>query len=395
MTWDVIVVGASSAGLFAAKQLAQAGKRVAVFEQARQLNAARRTLIVTPHLRQLLPNLPSDVVLHHIRDLVLTGPNAETRVTLADPDWIVERRALILHLAEQAKAAGVTLLTDRRFSGLTQSADGAQVEFQNHTREHFTERGGAVLAADGVFSDVAYAAKLAHPPSVPILQAEIELPARWDPALTRVWFDTKDTRFFYWLIPESETRGVIGLVGDTRAHMKPTLERFMARHGIQPLKYQGARIAMFDPKLRVETQIGNARVLLVGDAAGQVKVTTVGGTVSGFLGAAAAARALTSDLPYVRTLDAVNRELNLHATMRTVLDRFDNVTYDKLIQNVTPRVQEFLSAHNRDEMADVAWQIPFLQPRALTLVPHLIWQMIKPRPPQDKRAASAPDRSTL
>ncbi len=395
MTWDVIVVGASSAGLFAAKHLSQAGKRVAVFEQAKQINPARRTLIVTPHLRRLLPNLPSNVVLHHIRDLVLTGPNAEARVTLADPDWIVERRALLLHLAQEAQAAGVTVITDRRFSNFTPAAGGAQLEFQNHAREHFTETANAVLAADGVFSDVAHAAKLNHPPSVPILQAEIELPAGWDPALTRVWFDTKDTRFFYWLIPESATHAVVGLVGDTRAHMKPTLERFMERHGFEALRFQGARIAMYEPKQRVETHIGTARVLLIGDAAGQVKVTTVGGTVSGFLGAAAAARALLDNIPYPRALSAVNAELNLHGIMRSVLDRFDNVTYDKLIQNVTPRVQAFLSAHNRDEMADVAWQIPFLQPRALTLIPHLLWQMVKPRPPQDQQAASAPDRSLL
>ena len=132
---------------------------------------------------------------------------------------------------------------------------------------------------------------LPHPPSVPILQAEIDLPRDWDPALTKVWFDTNETRFFYWLIPESDSRGVVGLVGDERAQMRHILRRFVDREGFKPLAYQGARIAMYQPGLRAAIRVGSAPVLLVGDAAGHVKVTTVGGTVSGLLGAEAAARA--------------------------------------------------------------------------------------------------------
>ncbi len=391
MTRDVIVVGASSAGLYAAIQLARAGKRVAVFEQAQEINPARRTLIVTPHLRQLLPSLPANVILHHIRDLVLTSPGAETRVTLRDPDWIVERRALILHLAEQARAAGVEIVTDRRFRALSPQGEAVQLEFQNSARERMVETADAVIAADGVFSDVALALGLRHPPSAPILQAEIELPKNWDPAATQVWFDTNETRFFYWLIPESAARAVVGLVGDARAQMKPLLQRFMARHGLLPLAYQGARIAMYEPGLRVEARAGNARVLLLGDAAGQVKVTTVGGTVSGFLSAAAAARALVQNTAYARTLRAVNGELKLHWRMRAGLDRFDNAAYDDLIRGVTPRVREFLSAHNRDEMADALWQLPLSEPRTALLLPRIVLQMLKPRASRDAVITSASD----
>ncbi len=391
MDWDCVVVGASSAGLFAALELAQAGKRVALFEQAQALHPARRTLIVTPSLRRILPALRAPVLLHTIRDLVLASARGETVVTLNDPDLIIERGALIQTLAEQARACGVSLQLNRRFHSITPCTDGAELKFHDAARNEHIVTTRAVIGADGVFSDVARAVGLKHPPSVPILQAEIELPPSWDSAVTQVWFDTDETRFFYWLIPESPTRAVVGLVGDERAQMRHILRRFLEREGFKPLAYQGARIALYHPRIKTEIAYGGARVVLVGDAAGQVKVTTVGGTVSGLWGARAAARALISERAYALELRPLTRELELHWYLRAVLDRFDNRAYNELIQVVNPRVREFLSAHNRDELAGVAWQLLFLQPRFLKLLPQFGWQTLRRRGDRSRLAAPAPD----
>lgn len=379
MDWDVIVIGASSAGLYAATELQRAGKRVAVFEQAHILNPARRTLIVTPHLRRILSDVDVPILLHRISDLVLAGVGAETRITLQDPDLIVERGALIQALARQADEAGVRLIMGRRFRAIHFVKGGARVEFQSAERAAIYTTTRTVLGADGVFSDVALAAGLKHPPSVPILQAEIELPQGWDPAVTQVWFDTEATRFFYWLIPESSTRGVVGLVGDERAGMRRLLRRFMDRQGFKALAYQGARIAMYHPRLKPYTRVGDAQVMLIGDAAGQVKVTTVGGTVSGLLGADAAVRAVVHGTTYAHELRGVQRELELHWWMRAALDRLGNREYDRLVQAVSPRVRAFLAKQNRDELADVVWQLPFLQPQLLMLAPYVALHAMRRR----------------
>lgn len=389
MDWDVLVVGASSAGMHAAARLARAGKRVAVFDQAHTLEPARRTLIVTPHLYRILPDLPAPVLLHSIRDLVLAGSSAETSITLNAPDLIIERKALLRLLAAHAQAAGVTLFLDSRFRAIRATPNGAELDFQDAARATRTVTALAIIGADGVFSDVARAVGLQHPPSVPILQAEIELPHGWDPAVTKVWFDTDETRFFYWLIPESNTRAVVGLVGDERAQMRHILRRFLDREGFKPLAYQGARIALYRPGLKLSTTVGQAPVLLVGDAAGHVKVTTVGGTVSGLLGAEAAARALTLGRPYAAELRNVTREMDLHWGMRVALDRFDNRAYNDLVSAVNPRVRAFLSAHNRDEMAGVAWQLPLLQPRLLLLAPPILLRTLFRRTSKPRITASA------
>ncbi|HZQ07141.1 MAG TPA: NAD(P)/FAD-dependent oxidoreductase [Anaerolineae bacterium] len=389
LDWDLVVVGASSAGLYAACRLREAGKRVAVFEQAQIFNPARRTLIVTPHLRRTLPNLDARVTRHHINELVLASPAVETSVTLRDPDLIIERRALIETLVQQAQAAGVALYWNRRFRAIRAEGEGVELVFQTAQGECLTTTARAIIGADGVFSDVARVVRLKHPPSVPILQAEIELPPHWNPNVTQVWFDTDETRFFYWLIPESGTRAVVGLVSDERAQMRHVLTRFLDRHGFKALAYQGARIALYHPKLKPATRVGQAPVLLVGDAAGQVKVTTVGGTVSGLLGADAAVQAVLQNRSYTRELRPLKRELELHWWMRAALDRLDNRDYDRLVRNVSSRLREFLGAHTRDEMADVAWQLAFLQPQLVSLVPHLLLRSLWRRNPQTGLPAPA------
>ncbi|MFV9503565.1 MAG: FAD-dependent monooxygenase [Oscillochloridaceae bacterium umkhey_bin13] len=367
MEFDVAIIGASSAGLFAAARLAAAGQRVAVFERQTALNHARRTYIITPQIRRVLADLPESAVLHVTPLIEVESPGASAVVVLRDPDLIVERRAMLTALAARAEAAGAMICYGHRFLGLRERAQGIEVQFG--LREVVCTRvmARAVIGADGAFSPVARAAGLPRPPLVQILQAEIDLPQGWDPQLTKVWFDTRDTRYFYWLIPEGPERGALGVIGDDGSATRTILDRFLALQEVTPLAYQASHVAMYHPKLRPYTTLGRWPVVLAGDAAGQVKVTTVGGSVTGFYGAEAAAAIILGEATPSHALRHVNRELYLHWQIRRLIERFDNQGYDQMIKAVSPPIQRFLSERNRDEMAGAAWRIPLLEPRLAML----------------------------
>lgn len=367
MKLDVAIIGASSAGLYAAEQLARAGRRIGVFEQQTSLKHARRTLIVTPQLRRVLGYIPDAAVLHRIHVMAVASSNANVNIEFRDPDLVIERSHLTHLLADHAQEAGARLRYGHCFQVLELRPEGVALHFSTANGQATTVVTGAVIGADGLFSKVAAATGIERPPAVPTLQAEVRLPPGWDPAVTQVWFDADDTRFFYWLIPEAAERGVVGLVGDDRAETRALLQRFLDRHGLQPLAYQGAQVALHHPRLRPWSQAGSASVLLVGDAAGQVKNTTVGGTVTGLWGADAAVRALLEGTPYARELRPLKRELDLHWFIRRLLDRLDNPGYDRLVESVAPAVQQFLGRHNRDEMAGAFWKLPLRQLSLLTL----------------------------
>jgi flavin-dependent dehydrogenase len=105
--------------------------------------------------------------------------------------------------------------------------------------------------------------------------------------------------------------------------------------------------------------------LLTGDAAGQVKVTTVGGVVTGMRGARAAARSLVRGTSYPWELQPLQRELMAHAMMRYVLDRFTDDDYDELLGLLNPRGMRVLGTITRDEMTRVCWKLLLAQPRWL------------------------------
>jgi flavin-dependent dehydrogenase len=364
---DVAIVGASSAGLYAAEQLARAGRRVAVFERQLALNHARRTLIITPQLVRALGHLPESAVLHRTPVIEVLSRGAKTCIRLEDPDLIIERRALMEHLAARAEAAGAELCLGHRFESLGPAASGAELRLSRRDGEAVRVQAQVVIGADGVFSSVGAAAGIVRPPLVQIIQAEVDLPAGWNPEVTRVWFDAAETRYFYWLIPESATRGALGVIANDASSTRGLLDRFLARQGLKPLAYQASHVAMHHPSLRPWGVVGSAPVLLVGDAAGQVKVTTVGGTVSGFYGAAAAVQAILEPTSMGRALRSIKRELDLHWWMRAVLERLDNAGYDQLVTNISPAVQQFLGQRNRDAMAGAIWRLPLLRPQLIGL----------------------------
>ncbi|MEE2840299.1 MAG: NAD(P)/FAD-dependent oxidoreductase [Acidobacteriota bacterium] len=371
MNFDVIIIGASTSGLHAAQKLASSGRKVAVFDRQKELRPARRTLIVTPAMRKLLGGLPADILLHRTGTMILSSPEYAASVELQDPDWIVERAALIQRLLSRAQEAGAEIFLGCRFRSFEEAEGGTRhaptvgVHFQNSRRHKVAWARDAVIGADGINSDVAEAAEIPTPISVPIVQAEVALPPNWDPNVTQVWFEPEATRFFYWLIPESAERGVVGLVGDEGVQTQKRLRAFLNRHGLEAEAYQGARVALHHPRLKTWGKIGNIPLLMVGDAAGQVKITTVGGLVTGIEAAEAAARSIINGTTYKAELRVLKRELDLHWLIRLLLDRLDIRGYDLLVSAVSSRLQGFLSRHNRDSMAPVIWQLPFVEPKLL------------------------------
>jgi flavin-dependent dehydrogenase len=155
----------------------------------------------------------------------------------------------------------------------------------------------------------------------------------------------------------------VGLVDTNPREARVKLDRFLADHGMQPLEYQSALIPLYTPDPRPAQRLSNADVMLIGDAAGQVKVTTIGGSVSGLLGARAAVRALANRRSYLTELRGLERELRLHWRIRALMNHFREHEYDMLLHLLGGKVGKLLSIHNRDQMAAAVWPIVTVQPR--------------------------------
>ena len=350
-----------------------------MFERRPDHQTERRTLIVTHALREVLGKIPEEITLHSIETMGVASKRRETVIRLKHPDPIVERAAMTEFLTRQTVKAGAEMFYGWRFKGFDKTpsvnhSGPLKMCFECSEKRSQGKNGGtlveisaaeAVIGADGVLSDVAVASGIGRPPSVPLIQAECLLPAGWDPSYCKVWFRVDETRYFYWLIPESDQHCVVGLIGEKGVRVRHLLDRCLDQLGLEAKAWQASHVAMHHPSLKPWTRIGNVPVYLVGDAAGQVKVTTVGGTVTGLQGAQAAVRAILQGTSYRRQLGAEKRELDLHWWIRWALERLDNQGYDDLVKAVSRGVRTFLGKYNRDTMVPVFWKLPFLEPRLI------------------------------
>jgi len=366
LQYDVAIIGASSAGLFAAELLAKNGKRVAVFEKAGDLSPAARTYIVTPGITRVIPDLEPALIRHKIRTFCIHAGGQQAEIQLASPDLIIERSELIEHLFQRAIKAGMEGFLGCEFLGLEIFQGNTQLRIRNKGEEKKIKV-GSLIGADGVYSQVGRSAGLSRIPSVPLIQAEIDLPGNWDDSETRVWFEIEDTPYFYWLIPDKDRKAVAGLIADPQANIKQLLDEFLEKHHFQPVNYQSGQAALYSRHQKIETWVGDLRILLVGDAAGQVKVTTVGGSVTGLEGGKAAAAAILTRQPYARALKVLHRELGLHSFIRQLLNKMSADDYYLLVRAVTISVQDFLRKYDRDSMRRHFWKLIFLQPKFIFL----------------------------
>jgi len=365
----VVIIGGSTAGLFAAYLLAKERLPVQLYDEHESLGQPPRTLIVTSKLSEVLGFVPHEAILNKINRMELISAHRHSRVALQEPDLVIERQKLIELMVKKASEEGAEIHLGFRFLGFEDEGDGLALSLQDLAKGAVHNvTANVLIGADGVLSNVAGAASRDSRETVAIVQAKVVLPNQASADSVKVWFDRERTEFFYWLIPESGSRAVIGLISSNGKGARENLEAFLSSQECETLEFQAARVPLHDPLLKPSRAISNSRLLLIGDAGGQVKATTVGGVVAGLRGARAAVRAVAGQAPYRKTVRGLKAELDLHSLMRAVLNRFGDREYDRLLELLNTRTRNVLATHNRDEFKSAFFRLILTQPRLLLLV---------------------------
>jgi len=361
---EIVVVGGSAAGLFTATALARGGRPVRVLESKSSFKPDPRTLIVTDHFRNQLGASADASILNEIRRFELFTDGRSAQIALSKPDLIIERSKLIPGLAREAQNAGAQMSFDSRFVSLSPNGRGLHLEVESAGRRQ-EMHAGSVVGADGAASRVARMAGWPPIETVPLVQAIVRLPKDCPVDTTRVWFVPDDTPYFYWLIPESSERAALGIIGEGNDTAK-RLARFLEKKQMEPLEWQGAQIPVYRKWVPVKRRVGSGEVYVVGDAAAQVKVTTVGGIVTGFRGAIGVAQSILRN-GESRELRTLRRELDTHWLIRRTMHHFQQKDYSHLVDILNIATKNTLSEITRDESARLLWTVLRRQPRLALL----------------------------
>jgi len=289
--YDIIVVGAGPAGSYAAYKLASLGHRVAVLEQKQAPGIdICCTGIISPECFDSFGIAP-DVILTRANSAKFLSPlgkslRLETEKVQA---YVIDRVSFDQAIAAKAKAQGADYFFSSRVTDIVINRDWAQIEaLYPGSRGIFNAR--AVIVASGFKPKLSQRLGLGRITNFAIgAQAEVETQGIDE---VEIYLSQEIAPgFFAWLVPTSENKALAGVISSSHAklHLGKLLDDFF---------YQGKVISR-EPEIRQKTiPLGTLartygdRVLVIGDAAGQVKPTTGGGIYFGHLGAQMAAGVL-------------------------------------------------------------------------------------------------------
>ncbi|HTZ62373.1 MAG TPA: NAD(P)/FAD-dependent oxidoreductase [Thermoplasmata archaeon] len=346
---EVLVVGGGPAGTTAAYGLARRGHDVLVLEEHPRIGLPVQCAgLVSQRVLDLAG--ASSFVRTSVHGATVFGPSlGSVAFRASDPRaFVIDRSGLDIYLADRAARAGARFRTGARFDGIRERGP-------SRTVVQYTDPEGAgrevaarlVVGADGVGSAVARAARLRRP--VEILPAfEAEFPASpGDPDQVEVYLGRKFAPgLFGWWIPDGGGGARVGIAADAdgtsaRAYFDRLLDHLARRFG-RPLVNPTAYLVSGIPIGDVPRTYGTG-VLLVGDAAAQVKPLSGGGIFTGMrcaeILAEVADRALRANDLSERTLGEYDRrwraelgeEFRRALYLRRVFTRLSDADLDAIV----------------------------------------------------------------
>lgn len=349
-----MVIGAGPSGLFSAMTAASLGKKVTVLEEHEQVGVPDHCAghISMRGLTRLGMTPPASVIQNVISRARLYSPSGTSLMIECDEPkvYVVDRSAFDQHLAQLASAEGATLMLGCR-------ADKFHEE-SNVVRGVETTLGrvesDVVIDAEGVNPRLLRSRGLSTPPHKRVVVgAQVEVPSVDDVErdCVEIYLGSKYAPGFYaWIIPRSDGSAKVGL-GASKGNPRQLLERFLQRHPIASRKIKaprGAYVFHPIPLCGPQTRTYHGGLLIVGDAASQVKPTTGGGVIFGMTCArhagAIAASAVEAEDNSARFLSAYERcwraELSREFAVALAARRLFNRMSDRAIDRVF-RAAEF------------------------------------------------------
>lgn len=342
--YDVIVVGGGPVGSYTAYRLADKGHCVAVAERKSQ--AGERvccTGIISQECADIF-TIDDKAILRRVNSASLFSPSGNwLELRREEPQaCILDRAAFDRSMAERAQAAGVEYLYKSRVTDVTIENDRADVTVARDGKESKITAKCAVIAGGftpgligrlglGGFRDFTIG-----------VQVEVKTPGTDE---VEVYFGDVAPGFFGWIVPTTPSMARVGLMSRQKPglYLRNWLEQLVSCGKITSADVS---ISYGGIPLKPLTRTYGERLIVVGDAAGQVKPTSGGGIYYGLLSAEIAAETLhqalaDDDLSAKRLAHyerawrkKLGRELRTGYWARKLFERLSNRQIDRLFETV-------------------------------------------------------------
>ena len=330
---EVVIVGGGTSGLILARELGRRGIEATVFESEKKIGdkADKASGILSASGLSKLGIGFSDAVVNSLYGASLHAGRRSLHVRSEKIQaYVLDRIRLAEICSREAVDAGAKVVTGRRIG--------------TEELERFSSEGKIIVGADGGLSAVARWAKF--PPienHVLTFKALFEKSDRTLEDEVDLFFSERfATGFFGWAVPYG--RGIVELGIGTRSGSWNSAEAFRrmlredsVKEAVGGGKMTDSKASIIPIGMRSKTAKGN--VLLVGDAAGQVKATTGGGIIFGGACAMIAAEAIARHIDNGKPIEDYDsmwrklygKDLSMHRFIHAYYSRAGEAGIEKLL----------------------------------------------------------------
>jgi digeranylgeranylglycerophospholipid reductase len=279
---DASIVGAGSSGSLAAKIIASKGFNVQVFEEHRKAGLPNHCagMISVEGLELLGVDSNSEFVQNTIYGGRIFSDNGEyiEVVSKRPRALIIDRERFDEKLVEEATDVGAIY----NFSSRVESLSHWNGSAINLRLEHQEAKSRLLIDAEGAGGRLLKRSGINTGQKGLLSGFNVEVDdVKLDPEIVEIWFSQKKFKgFFGWIIPLSEEKARCGLA--TSKHDGAEQLRMFVKQRFKNVEMPPFRSGMICSYGPIERTVYD-NLMIVGDAAGQVKPTTGGGVVLGGL----------------------------------------------------------------------------------------------------------------
>ncbi len=364
----IAIIGAGPIGSYTAYLLAKQGHKVDLYEEHEQIGKPIQcTGLLTADFDKFFPQLNKESFLINTFKAVNVKTKNQT-INIKQNEYLVCRTKFDSYFGKLASEAGTKIHLNHSFL----RKENNELIIKDKTKnQEIRIQPDITIAADGPLSKTAKAHNIFHKKRTNYYGVQAVVSGKFNKDQFDVYFGENYCKdFFVWVVPESKNTARVGLC--SKHNSKPIFDKFMQNHPeMKTIEIQAGVIPIYK-HAQILNQ-GNSYV--VGDAAGHVKATTLGGLIPGLRAAENLANSINLNKPsiYNKKTRKLRIELLLHQQIRKAMDSFQDKDWDKLLKLTNqPRIQRSLQKYSRDNPIPLIVSILLKEPRFLSFVKHLI-----------------------